>query len=243
MDTKEKIKVLVVDDEKVVRDFLIRLLSYEGLEVKSADDGLKAVEAVQKEKFDLIFLDIKMPNMNGLETFSKLKKIDPDVSCVFMTGYALEAALLDKTKQPGVICLRKPFEDIKQIKEIANKVLQEARSTTKTQESHPDRRAYVRLDSVLEVDYRVKQGQGPFTPSLSKSQNIAPGGINFIVPEDIAPGAILELTIRIQGDDRACKAVGEVVWAKESQDKPGYYEIGIKFTKIDYAEFAAMIIR
>ena len=241
MADKEKIKILVVDDEKVIRDFLMRLLTLDGLEVQSAEDGDRALELAQKEKFDLIFLDIKMPKMNGLETFSRLKKLSPDLSCVFMTGYALEAALLEKTKQPGTVCLRKPFEDIKQIKEIANKVLQEARATTKTQKEKPDRRAYVRLSIILEVDYKLKQRQTPLTHSLTK--DISPDGIRLVAPEDLTPGTILELTMKVKGDDETCKAVGEVVWDKPSEDKPGYYEIGIKFTEIDHSELASMLIR
>ena len=240
MADKEKIKVLVVDDEKVIRDFLTRLLTLDGLEVKSAEDGDKALELAQKEKFDLVFLDIKMPKMNGVEAFSRLKKLNPDLACVFMTGYASEMALLDKTKQPGTICLRKPFEDIKQIREIAHKALEEAQAATGTQRNTPDRRAYVRLNIVLEVDYRLMQKREPFIHSSGK--NIALGGIELTVAEDIAPGAILELIMRVKGNDRVCRAVGEVAWNKAVKDKPGYYETGIEFLEIDYSQLAAMLI-
>ena len=58
-----------------------------------------------------------MPRLDGVRTFAALKKINPDFACIFMTGYAIEAKLLDIATPGGTICLRKPFEDIKQIEE------------------------------------------------------------------------------------------------------------------------------
>lgn len=237
MAEKEKVKVLVVDDEAVIRDLLNRLLTFEGLIVKCADDGLKAIEAAEKERFDIVFLDIKMPKMNGLEIFSMLRKIDPKLSCVFMTGYALEASLLDKTKQPGVICLKKPFEDISQIKEIASKVLQEARAMSVA--GGYDRRAYVRLnDSLLGIDYKIRQGQGQ--PGSSPCKNISPVGIRLIAPELLAAGVILDLTMKFPGCNEALNAAAQVVWSRKSDDEPDYYDAGVKFVEIDFSKFAGL---
>jgi len=237
MVKKEKIKVLVVDDEQVIRDLLSRVLTFEGLIVKCADDGLKAIEAAERERFDIVFLDIKMPKMNGLEIFSMLRKIDPKLSCVFMTGYALEAALLDKTKQPGVICLKKPFEDISQIKNIANSLLEEARSMSVV--NGYDRRAYVRLnDSLLGIDYRIKQGQGRIDSSPCK--NISPVGIKLIVSEPLASGVILELAMKFPGCNETLSASAKVVWSRKSEDKPDFYDTGVKFVEIDFSKFAGL---
>lgn len=110
MDTNKNVKVLVVDDEKIVRDFLSRILSIQAIEVKTAEDGLKAIEAVKQEKFDLAFLDIRMPGMNGLETFRELKKIDPDLKYVMMTGYSVDE-LLENARAEGVAnFFKKPFD-------------------------------------------------------------------------------------------------------------------------------------
>ena len=82
--------------------------------VKIVEDGFLEIEAFRQERFDLVFLDVKMPQMNGLETFRELKKIDPQAQYVMMTGYAVDE-LLEQAEQEGAAhSIRKPF-DIDQI--------------------------------------------------------------------------------------------------------------------------------
>ena len=109
-----KIKTLIVDDEKIVRDFLTRLLSLEEVEIESAEDGYKAVELSRKKKFDIVFLDVRMPGMDGLQTLRELKKINPDAKYVMMTGYALDNVLKTAEKECMSFSIKKPF-DISQI--------------------------------------------------------------------------------------------------------------------------------
>lgn len=128
MLTKKGMKVLVVDDEKVVRDFLSRFLSLEAVEVKTAEDGFSAIEQAKKEKFDLVFLDVRMPKMDGLKTFLELKKINPETKYVMMTGYGVDE-LVEQAKKEGIFAyLKKPF-DIEQMLSILKA----------TQERHPER--------------------------------------------------------------------------------------------------------
>lgn len=253
---EEKINVLLVDDDQSIRDFLTRLLGFEGVKAKTADNGYKALELAQKEKFDLIFLDIKMPSMNGLEAFSRLKKTNPRFGCVFMTGYALEQALLEKTKQPGTLCLKKPFDGIPKIKEAINKVLEEVRVASDEQKCGSEKRAFARLNLALGVDYRMKEElvsladpavllKGWVTEFMGvSSKDISPGGIRLITAQRIASQTILELLIKAKSEGiKPCGAFAEVVWNKESPDKPGEYEMGLEFIKIDYAQLAETLIR
>ncbi|MFA6383732.1 MAG: response regulator [Candidatus Omnitrophota bacterium] len=117
-----KIKVLVVDDEKGIRDFFKKYLSLLGLEASDAENGYKAVELVQSLKFDLYFIDVRMPGMNGLETFRAIRQIHPDAIGVMMTGYAVED-ILDQVKKDGAYnVLHKPF-DISEIKSAVDAVM------------------------------------------------------------------------------------------------------------------------
>ena len=95
-----KIKVLVVDDEKIIRDFFGRLLSLQGLEVIEAEDGYKAAELAKGNKFDLYFIDVRMPGMDGLETFRQIRQIHPEALVVMMTGYALDN-ILEQAQRKG----------------------------------------------------------------------------------------------------------------------------------------------
>jgi len=110
MADEEKIKALVVDDETVIRDFLSRFLSLNGIEVTAVTDGFKAVELAGKEDFDIIFLDVRMPKMDGLETLRALKKIRPQSRYVMMTGYAVDDLLEKAEKEGAVSSLKKPFD-------------------------------------------------------------------------------------------------------------------------------------
>lgn len=118
---KRKIKVLVVDDEKLVRDFFRRLLSLLGLDATDVEDGYKAIELVKKDKFDLFFIDVRMPGLNGLETYRQLHQLNPEAVAVMITGYAVEELLEQAQKEGAYIAIRKPF-DINQIKEVIDKV-------------------------------------------------------------------------------------------------------------------------
>ena len=67
-------KILIVDDEAAIRSALKEVLEYEGFAISEATDGESALKMVLKESFDLIFCDIKMPKLDGLDFLSELKK-------------------------------------------------------------------------------------------------------------------------------------------------------------------------
>jgi CheY-like chemotaxis protein len=109
-----------VDDEKVVRDFLCKLLSMENTQVTIAENGEEAIRRVSKEHFDIIFLDARMPGIDGIETFKELKKITGNsTKYVMMTGYSIDSLLEKLDDQKVEAFIRKPF-DIQEIKNVLN---------------------------------------------------------------------------------------------------------------------------
>ncbi len=235
----QELKVLIVDDDKSVRDFLLRFLKMQNFTAQAVEDGAQAIELGKKEKFDLVFMDIRLPKINGLQVFSEMRISNPNLSCIFMTGYAIEATLLDSlSRSPTTVCLRKPFENIVAIKDIIKDVL--ANTTEEKTVSVKDRRAFVRLDIVLEVDYKLKQSQGAFVHSSSK--DVSPGGIKLLIQEKLDVGSVLDVVLRIPASQTMCKAVGEVVWIDLSQNKAGYYETGIRITEVDFSEFSRFLL-
>ncbi|MBN1913124.1 MAG: response regulator [Candidatus Omnitrophica bacterium] len=109
MPDSGKLKVLIVDDEDIVRDFLCRFLTLKGVHVDTVESGAKAIEKAQKEKFDVVLLDVRMPGMDGVETFKELKKICPQSKYVMMTGYAVDKQLEEAKKEGAFISVKKPF--------------------------------------------------------------------------------------------------------------------------------------
>lgn len=111
---KKKINVLVVDDEKSMRDVFCDMLDEASYEVNTADDGRKAIKKVKKFHYDIIFLDVKMPHLSGYQTLVKIKEIDPKAKEIMMTGYATEEVVKEVLASESYGCMYKPFE----IKEV-----------------------------------------------------------------------------------------------------------------------------
>lgn len=243
----EKIKILVVDDEKVLRAFLSRFLRMLSLDAEVVADGFTAVEAFKRERFDLVFLDIKMPGMDGLQIFKKLRQMNPDFTCIFMTGYALEEYLLEATKQPRTIFVRKPFEDLHLLKEIIEGVLKKAghpHESAGPQQQPPsptERRMFARLQTSLEVNYRFSQGSAPFKSAVA--QNITSDGIMLFLREKIAIGLPLDLSLKAAGCEETCGAKGTVLWNKEDKTRQGYYYTGVQFTSVDVEGLTKLLLR
>ena len=107
MDVKNKI--LIVDDNISFGENLVDILELNGYQVEYVDDGFKAIEALKNNDFHLILLDIKMPLLNGVETFREIRKIKPNIPVIMMSAFALED-LINEALQEGVFgILSKPF--------------------------------------------------------------------------------------------------------------------------------------
>ncbi|HXV85374.1 MAG TPA: response regulator, partial [Gemmatimonadales bacterium] len=80
-------RVLVADDEKGVREALRQLLEYEGAEVRTATSGAEALAAYQEFHPHLVLLDVKMAGMDGLETLTRIRDVDPRAHVVMISGH------------------------------------------------------------------------------------------------------------------------------------------------------------
>ena len=81
-------RVLVVDDERSMREVLSIVLKRDGHEVLAAEDGAAAVEVMKKERVDILITDIRMPQMNGVDVLREAKRIDPEIISIVMTAFA-----------------------------------------------------------------------------------------------------------------------------------------------------------
>lgn len=113
--------ILIVDDEKAICEEFRGLLEEEGHQVDIATSGAEAFRMVREKKFNVIFLDVLLPRMEGRQIYEELRKINDSVPVVFMSGY------LPPNKEKEVItlgakaCLRKPL-DLEEVKKLINSV-------------------------------------------------------------------------------------------------------------------------
>lgn len=88
----KKKKILVVDDEKMIRDSIEVALKKEGYEVDTATDGLEAVEMVKEKEYDLVYMDMVMPKLEGLGASKKIKECRPKIEICIISAYYHENA-------------------------------------------------------------------------------------------------------------------------------------------------------
>jgi DNA-binding NtrC family response regulator len=108
--TKTRGKILIVDDELVVRDSLGKWFTSEGYTARPTGSAREALEAIQQMEFDIALIDIKMPGMDGMELQSRLHEADPELTVVIMTGYASVETAVQALKHGAYDYITKPVD-------------------------------------------------------------------------------------------------------------------------------------
>jgi len=109
--------ILIVDDEQVMRDLYCRILKNE-CRVIVVEDGFAAIELAKKHRFDIIFMDIRMPGKNGVETLREIKKTNPEAITFMMTGCEVPELIEEALLEGASGCLYKPFG----VKDVINAI-------------------------------------------------------------------------------------------------------------------------
>lgn len=103
-------RVLIVDDERAIRNSLKEILTDEGYDADIAEDGAVAISKVEKEKFDVIFCDIKMPGMDGIEVLDKLVEMGVDAAVVMISGHGDIDTAVECIKKGAFDFVQKPLD-------------------------------------------------------------------------------------------------------------------------------------
>jgi two-component system nitrogen regulation response regulator NtrX len=103
-------RILIVDDEQGVRAALGQLLEFEGYDVRAAGNAVDAIAEYQKQRPDLVFLDVKMAGIDGVEALKKLKEIDPTAVIVMISGHATIQTAVEATQLGAYDILEKPLD-------------------------------------------------------------------------------------------------------------------------------------
>jgi DNA-binding NtrC family response regulator len=103
-----KPRILLVDDEERFRTNLHKMLGAQGLTVTAKSNGAEALDELRLRSYDVILLDIRMPGMDGLTTLAEIKKIDPGVEVIILSGHASMDAAMEINRLGGYDYLMKP---------------------------------------------------------------------------------------------------------------------------------------
>jgi two-component system response regulator HydG len=117
-----KPKILVVDDERSHRQMIEAVLSAEGYEITQAENGQAAIDAVAEKFYDLVIMDIRMPELGGIEALKKIQTMSPGIPIIIMTAYASVGTAVDALKSGASDYLTKPL-DIEELKILVAKTL------------------------------------------------------------------------------------------------------------------------
>lgn len=103
-------KILIVDDEKSIRKTLREILEYENFKVDEAADGAEGISLAEKEPYDLILCDIKMPKADGMEVLEKVQKVHPDIPIVMISGHGTIETAVEAVKHGAYDFIAKPLD-------------------------------------------------------------------------------------------------------------------------------------
>jgi len=121
--TQPQVHILVVDDERNIRNNLGMVLEAEGYKVDKASNGDDAILQVKAGLYDIVFVDIQMPKMDGLELLRYLRGLRPKMPVVMLTAYGTVSRAVDAMKLGAVDFIEKPF-DPKTILLLCEEILQ-----------------------------------------------------------------------------------------------------------------------
>ncbi len=119
-------RILVVDDEEIVIKSCLRILSSGGYQVEAVQDGREALRKIEEIPYDVVILDIMMPNIGGLEVLSRIKEAHPNVDVIMMTGLSQIGTAVQAMKLGAFDYISKPFEP-DEIKLVVERALERRR--------------------------------------------------------------------------------------------------------------------
>ncbi len=175
-----KEKILVVDDEQSMREFLEIMLKKEGYRISLASNGEEVIKLLEKDIFDLVLLDIRMPKMDGIAVLKRIKGLSPETVVIMITAYASADTAIKAMKEGAYDYITKPFK-IEEIKLIIRNALEKRnlqRENIFLKQAVQDR---YHFDSII--------GQGPKMLALyDLLEKVSPTKTNILVTGESGTG-------------------------------------------------------
>ena len=191
--------VLVVDDDKAIRDSIKMILEYEKFELYFAEHGQAALESVQAHEIDLVLLDIKMPGEDGLAVLRRLRREHPDLPVVMISGHGTIETAVEATRLGAFDFLPKPLEN--------EKLVITARNAA---EHHRLVREYHRMKEAVEGKDVILGSSPKIREVLSTIDRVAPTDVRVLITGENGSGKELVAKAIHRLSKRSAKQLVEV---------------------------------
>ncbi|MFC2161672.1 response regulator [Acidobacteriota bacterium] len=186
-----KAKILAVDDEAIILDSFRKILVLGGYAIDTVEKGQEALGLIQKREYDFVFVDLKMPEMNGIEVTKSVKHLRPDIDVIVITGYASVESAVETMKYGAMDYVQKPFTEDELLDFVDKSLIR-------------------RQD---QIERKIKPQVHLVTPSIdaaeSKHKINIPAGV-FISPSHTWINLELNGIVRVGIDDFAQKILGPI---------------------------------
>lgn len=152
---KARGRILIIEDEKSMREVLKILLEEEGYDITPAADGQEGIEQIQKDIFDLVITDIKMPRMDGFGVLKKVKEISPSTVVIMITAFGTTESTIEAMKLGAYDYIHKPFK-IDEIRLIINKAFEKKRMSDELSLLREKVQSSYRLENIIGKSPRMQ---------------------------------------------------------------------------------------
>jgi CheY-like chemotaxis protein len=213
-ETKMPLKILVVEDDQQMLKLMADVLASFDADVRPVADSEQAAALVEHERFDGIFLELQMPKLNGFQLAGKIRQSPSNraTPIVVVTGHDDNKIMAQAFAVGGTLFLQKPIDRPKLIKlfKIARGIMFE------------NQRRFIRVPVQVEITCELN-GKG----IKGTSVNISEGGILVEIGRPGDLGASVLLTLRLPGQNSACRLGGTIIWSDEKTIRTGIQFSGI----------------
>ena len=118
----ETTRILIIDDDENIRKVLTTILEDEGYDVESVDTAKKAIERTRRKFYNLALIDIRLPDMEGIELLTKMKNATPKIRKIIITGYPTLQNAVEAVNRGADAYIMKPFDMEKVLEEIKDQL-------------------------------------------------------------------------------------------------------------------------
>lgn len=203
--TGDQAKILIVDDEKGMRDLLSFMLCTEGYHIMEVTSSQEAIECLANETFDVVIADIRMPGMDGLDLLRRIRSRDDDVIVIVMTAYASLETAIKAMKFGAYDYLIKPFNDVEKVMNIVARAVERSQLARRNAQLLKDLQAANRRLKELftESQERTAQLEAAYNElkerNLFKSQLVSNISHQLRTPLALVKGYVMLMVDRFLG--------------------------------------------